>query len=506
MSEHSEGTPPLPEVDFPSEAVVPSNSVEANFTGLDVTAAAERESPLGGERVNSSNIEALLTGNLTFELNDAQEMSVSPQQHAHNAIGIQAPLGYQERNLRNATRNESYDDFDLESLRIFEDNIETNQYNEEPTSQSLNHAVNDDITSDLIDFDNDSVLGNTRMDSTSSEPHEFEDILDSIFAGPTDAHTDEVPAITRREVDSGDSIHIASAPLGREGHIGLPLRVERSALAPTSMVGDDNIANMIQSISNIAVGAGSDGISSEVSTTTNQEPRTKSDRYQHIGRGPQVCGNCGAPRKGHNCPFKQWNQEDQEESKKIRTEWLAAVFYGFSGGLGPQESVVLRDELASREPLQSSRESAGLIEHLDVAGRPASRTENERHSESERSDTVAMRSNQTNQGTHNKSERYRNRGRGPQNCGLCGKLRKSHPCIFTLTSSESKGEFLENKIAEVLAIGLYLWGKMNTNIQDTRNNNNENQSEAMESEVRGQESRDKMENSESGKKKRQRKK
>jgi len=502
MSGQSEGTPLLPEVDFLSEAAVPSNSVEANSTELEGTAVSEIESPLGRAGVNSLTVEALLTTNFNFECNNVRETSVTQQHDFNNQLGIHPPSACQERD-RNATGDGSLDDFDHFSLSIFIDNNETSEH----SNQLVNLAFNDDIASDLIDIDNDSLFADTRIDATHGEPDDHDGLIDLTLVGPPGMHADELAADAVREIDSGDSIHRASTP-----HL-----VERRTVASTDVVGSVQNSSIMQGTSSISAcahfgrshesaaetfAANDDGSSAVDSTASDRELRTVTNRYSCIGRGPQKCGTCGVDRRGHNCPFKQWNSN---KCKKIRVEWLAAEFYGLSGTLGSQESIVLSDEPTSTEQLESSQENAGLIQCHDVAAGTARSNESERHCESE--PTAVMHPNKTNRETRTISQRYNAMGRGEQKCGLCGLQRKKHCCIFPNSATPASAQdFINEKTVEALAIGLCLGERINSNSIERRNSNNGNQSEVTESEVSGQESQDEMENSDSGKVKRQRQK
>lgn len=46
-----------------------------------------------------------------------------------------------------------------------------------------------------------------------------------------------------------------------------------------------------------------DGVEEE--TASAGENRTRTERYNKNGRGPQMCNKCGKPRKGHVCEFMQ---------------------------------------------------------------------------------------------------------------------------------------------------------------------------------------------------------
>lgn len=508
MSEQSEGTPSFPEIDVLSQPMVPSNSDAANSTEFDGTAASERESPSRGAGVNSVNVEALLTATFNFEGNNVLETSVSQQQDLNNRLGIH-PLSACHEMDGYATGNGSHDDFDHFALPMFVDNNDGNQYNEEHSSQLLNLALNDDIAVDLLDIDNDSVLACTQINATHGQPEYPDGLFDLTSAGPTSMHADEVAAAAVREVDS------ASAPLSGQGCMRLPHLDEKSAGASTDVVFEVEFSSIMQGTSDISACAyfgqshesdaetlagNDDGTSAMDSTASDLEPRTRTDRYHVTGRGPQKCGTCGADRRGHECPYKPWNPE---ECKRIRPEWLAAAFYGLS--VGSQESVVVSDNLASTERLEPSQENAGLIRCHDVAAGKASSNESESQCESK--PTAAMHPNKTNPEKRTKSPRYNQKGRGRQKCGLCGMPRKEHLCIFPPSkTSASAQDFINHKTSEAFLIGLCLGERISSNPMERISSNNGNQSEVRQSEVIGQESQDEMENSDSGKLKRQRKK
>jgi hypothetical protein len=167
-------------------------------------------------------------------------------------------------------------------------------------------------------------------------------------------------------------------------------------------------------------------------STSNDTPgnRTKTQRYHTEGRGPQLCGSCQQPRKGHTCPFRK---PDVDRCQKIRVNALAAFLY------------TNREDLAESHPILQGQNE-------EVAG--ASESRRSSGNEGEPSETESLRSS-PNQEPRTKSSRYHKEGRGPQSCNLCGnKERKQHKCFFKNLSEASTENFVQQAESASLMIGM----------------------------------------------------
>jgi hypothetical protein len=177
------------------------------------------------------------------------------------------------------------------------------------------------------------------------------------------------------------------------------------------------------------------GLAEDITTadsTSNNAPgnRKISKRYNKEGRGPQLCGYCQQPRKGHRCPF---GKPEVDRCRKIRVDALAVFLYPNRGALAESHCILQgqNDEVAGAS---ESRHSSG--------------------NEGEPSETESLRSS-PNQESRTKSSRYHKEGRGPQSCNLCGnKERKQHECFFKNMSEASTEDFVQQASLASLVIGM----------------------------------------------------
>eukprot|EP00956_Cyclotella_meneghiniana_P027420 scaffold61298_cov61-Cyclotella_meneghiniana.AAC.1 len=132
--------------------------------------------------------------------------------------------------------------------------------------------------------------------------------------------------------------------------------------------------------------------------------RTKSNRYHKEGRGPQTCGKCGQPRKGHIAP-SHFSTPHIEQCRKIRAQVLASFFMGVLE-LMKLIKISSADQVVNQDIITTLKAIAG-------------------QSKNEQSDRESVNSSQGEE-TRTVTERYHTEGRSLQVCNLCGKHRKNH--------------------------------------------------------------------------------